>query len=898
MALGSIISGLSKVFLTLWKRMCKAPKSTVAIVVNSLITATEPHCNYLQQKTSEPMKNSSEFWDKKRLRDILMKTYMEDKVFMFHLSEPEPLAQKILPSFILPNHLLEESELVSLLVPIINTAKEIFMERLLNDNKAMDYNKLRDNRLLDVLARKQNRELTELAEIAASLRKVAEAKPVTTGFREVSTGKLDRLSRVFVPPAEFEQFYSLLDKLHLLAIVGQPHIGKSATAYMLAKKISSDKGYLRIIEAIDHESAKSGDLNSISGSIVIFDDLFGEAQYEYIGPNLKFIRMLLDQNNYIILTSREYIFDEAKIKTKILDELPQLAPDMLQEGSYRTAELEKILMNHIKLAKQSGELSWDTETQIYTNKSYILNELRFPHNIEMFVNNCKLNIDSRVDIRAAIEMSKKINELVERIIVQGTEEERNILLLCALIREVRLTQLEHLLSVIGHKKEQFHLTIKSYRSLMIADPEQNMLKYKHPSFRESVMNYFEKNDKSAITLITFRLLEAANSLFISLKPLHHIIFRITREMDTCTLEQLFKDKDISIDVNTILFSNLLHSDPAVAVETFLKMDKQYPLKSPIRLTTRHSMEQALGFIADGLKSSRIQYSKRLARLISLLLRTSIYKTLEVYHALDSKNALELRFKVSLLTPICHKLPESAILEIRYLLWNDMPENIRISLYGVLSEFQGVYIPIVLEMMREQLWVEKSPAGIKRLKRSLSSLNKKHCPEEGIQPTTISFMIEFMRYGFYEILQRCINMGYNSNDVEKILRDVVKSLHPQSIYQGFFMKYYDQAWQIRSGLMDTVEGELIRAVEKLRCEAQENQNSNWEQGFGKLCYYLWDTLNDTNTFESSVLEEIRNDIDALLNYQEPYLKHDLYDRMTDYIVEWSIAHNEPNRLITF
>jgi len=51
-----------------------------------------------------------------------------------------------------------------------------------------------------------------------------------------------------------------------------------------------------------------------------------------------------------------------------------------------------------------------------------------------------------------------------------------------------------------------------------------------------------------------------------------------------------------------------------------------------------------------------------------------------------------------------------------------------------------------------------------------------------------------------------------------------------------MKYFEEAKQIwvnyvpKSGQSDTVEGELIRAIEKLRYEAQNNGNVNWDQGF--------------------------------------------------------------------
>ncbi len=63
---------------------------------------------------------------------------------------------------------------------------------------------------------------------------------------------------------------------------------------------------------------------------------------------------------------------------------------------------------------------------------------------------------------------------------------------------------------------------------------------------------------------------------------------------------------------------------------------------------------------------------------------------------------------------------------------------------------------------------------------------------------------------------------------------------------------------KNGQSDTVEGELIRAVEKLRYEAQYNGNGNWDGGFGRFCQYIWGILNDETVFDIIALEEIKLD----------------------------------------
>lgn len=113
-----------------------------------------------------------------------------------------------------------------------------------------------------------------------------------------------------------------------------------------------------------------------------------------------------------------------------------------------------------------------------------------------------------------------------------------------------------------------------------------------------------------------------------------------------------------------------------------------------------------------------------------------------------------------------------------------------------------------------------------------------------------------------------------------------------------MKYFEEAKNIwknyvpKNGQSEIVEGELIRAIEKLRYEAQNNGNGNWDEGFELFCQYIWDILNDDKVFEKDVLHEIRTDIDTINNSEVPYLEDDLYDRITDHIIEWSIAHKGP------
>ena len=116
---------------------------------------------------------------------------------------------------------------------------------------------------------------------------------------------------------------------------------------------------------------------------------------------------------------------------------------------------------------------------------------------------------------------------------------------------------------------------------------------------------------------------------------------------------------------------------------------------------------------------------------------------------------------------------------------------------------------------------------------------------------------------------------------------------------------------KSGQADTVQGELLRTVEKLRWEAQENGNSNWDDGFLFLLAFFEHQvlsfkglppdlriglLNDLETLKRFVPpnedEVATNDDDVEPPAESlPYTEDDLYDRLEAFVVAFSRAHPE-------
>ncbi|HEU4678401.1 MAG TPA: hypothetical protein VFS35_02695 [Terrimicrobiaceae bacterium] len=110
---------------------------------------------------------------------------------------------------------------------------------------------------------------------------------------------------------------------------------------------------------------------------------------------------------------------------------------------------------------------------------------------------------------------------------------------------------------------------------------------------------------------------------------------------------------------------------------------------------------------------------------------------------------------------------------------------------------------------------------------------------------------------------------------------------------------------KNGQASTVQGELLRAVEKLRWEAQENGNINWDDGFLILIDFLEQTLAASGALAAPQGEAMKVDLDRLRNFlpvdelededdseRLPYVDDDLYDRLTHCVVAFARANPTP------
>jgi hypothetical protein len=94
---------------------------------------------------------------------------------------------------------------------------------------------------------------------------------------------------------------------------------------------------------------------------------------------------------------------------------------------------------------------------------------------------------------------------------------------------------------------------------------------------------------------------------------------------------------------------------------------------------------------------------------------------------------------------------------------------------------------------------------------------------------------------------------------------------------------------KAGQCDTVQGELLRAVEKLRWEAQNNGNANWDDGFERLAAFLETTLCSEPRLDENAKAAVQDDLRIVRDFEQPHVEDDVYDRLTEHVVAFCRIH---------
>jgi hypothetical protein len=113
-----------------------------------------------------------------------------------------------------------------------------------------------------------------------------------------------------------------------------------------------------------------------------------------------------------------------------------------------------------------------------------------------------------------------------------------------------------------------------------------------------------------------------------------------------------------------------------------------------------------------------------------------------------------------------------------------------------------------------------------------------------------------------------------------------------------MKHLDEFQKLwaelvpEDGQAETQQGEMIRAVEKLRTESLRNGYMNWDDDFRHFVDYLREHLTAEGAFTEEQKREINRDINAVADSDSPPLDDEPFDRVQDWVIEWTHANPDP------
>lgn len=120
------------------------------------------------------------------------------------------------------------------------------------------------------------------------------------------------------------------------------------------------------------------------------------------------------------------------------------------------------------------------------------------------------------------------------------------------------------------------------------------------------------------------------------------------------------------------------------------------------------------------------------------------------------------------------------------------------------------------------------------------------------------------------------------------------------------------WVPERGQADTLQGEMLRQLEKLRREALGNGNINWDDNFAWFCDFISGTLRESQLFDDEQINKITGAVgyikecgDYACRYCDgeipdedanpmlfAYIDYDLYDYIADAIAVFAEKKPEP------
>lgn len=252
---------------------------------------------------------------------------------------------------------------------------------------------------------------------------------------DLANSEIDKIKSIYVESPRFTDYVTRARNERLIIIIGNAHTGKYATALQISRKL-----------AVEHEDLKTRSLRFSDDASLIdfvenekcpFNSVF-VAQDGFAVPGLGIaeiqrhahylVSLLIEHNNYIIITADSGMLVESEIPEQFKIELSSLS----------TSDLQKVLKKHL----MHYDLSDASKSILEEKKQQIVSALRTPHAIDRL-----FQIISRRPVITAPEVDDILSKISNTVLDAKLwfqslgANQRYYAMLAALCRELDRNQL-------------------------------------------------------------------------------------------------------------------------------------------------------------------------------------------------------------------------------------------------------------------------------------------------------------------------------------------------------------------------------------------------------------------------------------------------------------------------
>ena len=315
-------------------------------------------------------------------------------------------------------------------------------------------------------------------------------------------------SRTFVQTQTYNHALAKLNANHTIVISGEPGMGKTTLAYILALEFLSVRGYEGFIWAETVEEIEAGWEYSEQRQVFILDDYWGSTFHKETGRKATrkleelIYRVKDDENKRLIITSREYIVQQEISRSPELKDIVSRLKLECVLKDYSAAEKAKILFAHLYASDLETEYLEDI---LFHCDKIVENEGYSPRIIEKFLKQSDCEEFSPQEYTDELMGYLDYPEnFWNEIFTELTEEARIIALIIAIsyvpisLEDIRNTFGKYVKLYAAERKiKSFEVCISELEKTFVTTfwDEEILITFENPSIIDFLFSFLEQNQE-------------------------------------------------------------------------------------------------------------------------------------------------------------------------------------------------------------------------------------------------------------------------------------------------------------------------------------------------------------------------------------------------------------------